>query len=267
MQNRYVGDVGDFGKYGLLRALCNPGPGDSGAPLKLGVIWYLVPDETRTNDGRHVNYLTPTKKNLDLYRNCDPGLYDTLKRMVRSGSRNIRSIQESGLFPQDTVFYDAVLDYYVIRLPGRQMAELRKEIRHEWFKGALEATAECDVVFVDPDNGLSSETGHYERRGNKYVFYEELAEFTTRGQNLVIYHHLGRQATAVSQIRLLFKEIGLKLSLDTPKWGLHYHRGTARVFQVIPTSTYERLLTERVCQFSNSQWGMHFDLLGSNHHG
>ena len=34
MQDRYVGDVGDFGKYGLLRSLCR---GDEhGAALRLG---------------------------------------------------------------------------------------------------------------------------------------------------------------------------------------------------------------------------------------
>lgn len=40
MQDRYVGDIGDFGKYGLLRALC-------AHDLSLGVVWYLVPDESR----------------------------------------------------------------------------------------------------------------------------------------------------------------------------------------------------------------------------
>lgn len=34
MQNRYVGDVGDFGKYTLLNALASSG-------LRLGVVWYL----------------------------------------------------------------------------------------------------------------------------------------------------------------------------------------------------------------------------------
>ena len=39
MQNKYVGDVGDFGKYGLLRRLACPEFTES--PLSLGVIWYL----------------------------------------------------------------------------------------------------------------------------------------------------------------------------------------------------------------------------------
>ena len=77
MQNRYVGDVGDFGKYGLLRALCRPS-GAENRPLRLGVVWYLTTDETHNNDGRHIGYLEPTPKNLRDFRACDPDLYDTL---------------------------------------------------------------------------------------------------------------------------------------------------------------------------------------------
>jgi hypothetical protein len=41
VQDRYVGDIGDFGKYGLLIALC-------GHDLSLGVVWHLVPNEGAT---------------------------------------------------------------------------------------------------------------------------------------------------------------------------------------------------------------------------
>lgn len=46
MQNRYVGDIGDFGKLGLLRQLHKTG-------LSIGVNWYLTPDETHNGDGWH----------------------------------------------------------------------------------------------------------------------------------------------------------------------------------------------------------------------
>ncbi len=36
MQDSYTGDVGDFGKYGLLRALCS---GDEKRKLKMGINW------------------------------------------------------------------------------------------------------------------------------------------------------------------------------------------------------------------------------------
>ena len=50
MQNRYTGDIGDFGTLGLLRQLSRAG-------LSIGVNWYLVPDEAHNGDGRHIGYL------------------------------------------------------------------------------------------------------------------------------------------------------------------------------------------------------------------
>ena len=37
MQDRYAGDIGDYGKLGLLRSLSRTG-------LRIGVNWYLTPD-------------------------------------------------------------------------------------------------------------------------------------------------------------------------------------------------------------------------------
>ena len=73
LQNRYVGDLGDFGKYGLLKALC-------GDTLKLGVNWYLIPDES--HNGKHTAYLKSTHKDSTAYRSCDPELYDSLRKIV-----------------------------------------------------------------------------------------------------------------------------------------------------------------------------------------
>ena len=66
MQNRYFGDVGDFGKYGLLRKINNKG-------LKLGVNWYLVKDEGHNDDGKHITYLQKSD-----YALCDLKLFEKL---------------------------------------------------------------------------------------------------------------------------------------------------------------------------------------------
>lgn len=58
MQNRYSGDVGDFGKFGFLRHLCDG--------RTLGVVWYLYPDERGNGDGGHVDYLDDNQ-----YRECE----------------------------------------------------------------------------------------------------------------------------------------------------------------------------------------------------
>ena len=54
MQNRYVGDVGDFAKYALLRRLAGS---LEERPIRLGIVWCLYPDESHNSDGSHVSYL------------------------------------------------------------------------------------------------------------------------------------------------------------------------------------------------------------------
>ena len=60
MQNKYVADIGDFGKYGLLNYLCNPSNACS-EKLSLGVNWYLVKDEN-SDDGKFTKYLNKSNK-------------------------------------------------------------------------------------------------------------------------------------------------------------------------------------------------------------
>ena len=50
MQNRYTGDIGDFAKYGLLRAIRGR--------MRLGVAWYLHPGAGPDGDGGHVDKST-----------------------------------------------------------------------------------------------------------------------------------------------------------------------------------------------------------------
>ena len=48
MRDRYVGDIGDFAKYGLLRAVGNG--------RRLGIAWYLCVDSeaAQKGDSRHI---------------------------------------------------------------------------------------------------------------------------------------------------------------------------------------------------------------------
>lgn len=56
MQDRYSGDVGDFGKFHLLSFLLN------NQKYNLSQIWYMYPDETHNNDGLYINYFEKVKK-------------------------------------------------------------------------------------------------------------------------------------------------------------------------------------------------------------
>ena len=63
MQDRYVGDIGYYLKLGILRAL------SSGH--RLGVAWWLFPDEARNGDGRNIGYLNRSEQ----WRHFDPNLF------------------------------------------------------------------------------------------------------------------------------------------------------------------------------------------------
>ena len=131
MQNRYVGDIGDFVKLGILRAL-SPG-------YDLGVAWWLFPDEDHNKDGRHIGDLSRP----DQWRHFDPQLSDTLADIVASGQRNVRTLEETNILP-GTLFASNPI-------PRRSQA------RQEWFRGVQDTLDGANLLFVDPDNGLEPE--------------------------------------------------------------------------------------------------------------
>ena len=87
MQDQYAGDIGDFVKYGLLRAISEG--------KCLGVAWYLCTDSgsTKKGDGRHIDYLKQDEK----WRHLDCELFNTLKGLVDEGKRSVSEIRKSGI--------------------------------------------------------------------------------------------------------------------------------------------------------------------------
>ncbi len=250
MQDRYVGDVGDFGKYGMLKALC-------GDDLSLGMVWYLYPDEEDNGDGSHVAYLEPTPQNLRRFRDCDPALYDSLGGIVRDGERRVTSIRKRGVLHEGTAFYDAPLSFRGMPAIGPAAKRDRLGHRNAWVQGALEATRGCDVVFADPDNGLATAAVRpHHIRSPKYAFFDELEPYLDRGQSLVVYHHLHFGAPTEAQVRERLVQIGERLGLA---FALRYRPGSARAFFVVPSEGHREVLTERAQRLAQHPcWGQHF---------
>jgi hypothetical protein len=256
MQNRYVADVGDFGKFGLLRALC-ASPETPMPLIKLGVVWYLVPDESHNNDGKHITYLEVPGPKRELYRECDPDLYHRLAEIHQSGIRDVKAIRRHGVLPEGTVFYEEPLDFEGVK------SKNRIDHRRRWLENALEMTARCDLIFVDPDNGLQVKIGACELKGPKYVFFEELSPFLQLDKSVVIYHHINRRGKAHEQIHARLAQIKYNLSGGNRAMALLYHRGSARVFFIIPSSQQESALSKRVGSFMNGPWSRHFELVSN----
>ena len=259
MQNRYVGDLGDFGKYGLLKALCSSPESVSGPHLTLGVIWYLVPDEGHNNDGKYVQYLIPNARNQEQFRSCDPVLYDVLADIVGAGRRNVASIRDRGVLSASTRYYEAPLTFDELPGSGPGVQRRRVEIRNDWLEDALQSTAPCELVFLDPDNGFEVKVGPYQRRGPKYMFFNELIPFLERGQSLIAYHHMSRRGSSTAQVLERLAQIEERLGRRA--FALLYHRGSARAFFVIPVEAHEEVLHSRAEIFLESHWYRHFELI------
>ena len=147
MQHRYFGDVGDFGKYGLLRTLC----GVHEQPrLKLGIVWYLFPDESHNEDGKHVGYL----KNADpFFRDCDELLYDKLRSllfdgsMLIAGNRHLGSAESSSILPGEN---DLLQPTSSLRNKKHSKFQRVSPSENAWLHGALSATESADLIFMGP---------------------------------------------------------------------------------------------------------------------
>ena len=261
MQDRYVGDVGDFGKYGLLRCLTGQREAQLASdPMRLGVVWYIYPDESN-GDGKFTGYLTDSPKNHTEFRVCDPDLYDAMRHLVETGNRNVAAVQRNRILPENTLYYEPSLSF------PRQMPRSEREVkRANWFDGALDATADADVIFVDPDNslsdpanGISASIDPLRKTGPKYVFITDLRAIYQRGQSLIIYHHMNRRGTALEQTFRVAEGLKASLNLSDPPRSLLYRRGSSRAYFIVPQERHRPTLESGVSDLLRSPWKSHFE--------
>ena len=258
MQDRYTGDIGDFGKYGLLRALTQT---EENQAQKLGIVWYLNPDETGNRDGRHTGYLAAEGKDRRRFAACDEELYQALAQLVGAGRRSVKAVQESGILPPGTVYHDETLTLKNLERPrGKTLRQAQMERRESWNRAALEKTGDCEIVFLDPDNGLeTASVKPHMVRAAKYAFYSELETYLSRGQSLMVYHHLDRSSKSLQQVHRRQREIYEKLGRRTLV--MRYYRGSPRAFILIPQNRHRELVMERTRGMLAGAWSRHFTMI------
>jgi hypothetical protein len=173
MQNRYTGDIGDYVKLAILRALM---PG-----RRLGVGWWLYPDESHNGDGRHIDYLAYP----EIWRRLDPPLFDYLKAVVSAGERKVTALEHEELLPEAVYFREPVPS-------GGTMTD-RRAARIAWLGRLCTALEPCDFVFLDPDNGF--ETKGFDlgaAKAGKSIAVSELQSLHRPWRVLLSYHHQTR---------------------------------------------------------------------------
>ena len=238
MRDEWVGDIGDLGKYGLLRVLTGYPDACEGERLKLGVVWYYNRDAPNAGLG------AKTKGSWgDLYRK--------LEELRYAKRRTVAHLKCSGIFPDDTTY----LATPVCRGKGAP---------DDWLKGALRCTAKAQLVLLDPDNGIAGpDSGNkqklerWHKDGLKYTFVSDIQSFLDEDKSLVIYHHLGRHKGKEKQIKDLAKNVQTVLNKRTKPYpqlrSLWFH--PERAFFIIAQKDHQDLLWGRLNIFLNNDWG------------
>src|SRR5436309_6101642 len=130
MKDKYFGDINDYRKYGLLRALTQP------RGLNVGICWLRTAPDGR-QDGEARRYLEQPEQ----WRHRDSSLYDSLRRLTDPGvARSVVHAETWSLIPGATYFHPFIADAAVDR--------------EQYFTSAFTTLSRCQLIFFDPDNGM-----------------------------------------------------------------------------------------------------------------
>lgn len=263
MQDGFVGDIGDFGKYGLLRALAGIWPRVEPL-LPLGVAWYVPDADTEENTprghGQKVEYLFNPKLRA-CYRNCDKQLFDRLKQIVCC-ERRIKAVEDSGLLG------DRALDEVVFHdkpIPMPPVGQRHKE-RNTWFSDVRETIGDARLVFLDPDTGLAhpnrdrapKQLSCGSKDSSKYAFVGELETLMDPGRTVVWYQSFARKGNHENQAQEWCKRLREALPLGGQR--LHIMEYESRTFVILPGEEDARLVGERLKALTTAggPWRGHF---------
>lgn len=229
MKNQYVGDVGDYGKYGLLRFLANKG-------IKIGVNWYYT-DKDDSTDGNKIDYLKDENERI-----YDPLLFAKLKSMQE---RNISYIEKNDIIP-NAIFYNKQLN------TKDTDAKERKAVRDNWHNDALKTLQKAELIFSDPDNGSIEDKYATRKNGEKYISLKELEHYYHREQDVVYYCHRARRNDVKWKQKM--QELSA-ICNDVKIIVLTFRRGTQRsyIFGIHP-ERYE-FYNNVINEFMKTEWG------------
>ncbi len=203
MQDRYVGDVGDFGKFQLFRYLFNhtESPLDGKA---LSQIWFMHEGEgEENNDGKHIDY-------FERMNGSDEYLEHSLMDIIMRDKREVTELEELKLLKNAKFYYEKV--------------PKSLEDRYLWLNTALIFSNKSQIVAVAPDNGMALKCNRVEKRfelltlsqhysqkvcPHKYIFADEVTYFYRLPylEVCIVYQHLSRCFSHNEQIHSLLGDL------------------------------------------------------------
>ncbi len=236
MKNQYVADIGDYGKYGLLRFLAARG-------IRIGINWYYTPNDG-SRDGKYTDYLKDHQNRV-----YDPELFDALKEIAFLENKSVQMVESAQLIPN--------AEYFSEELTGTgSVPATRKMNRHLWFNNSMLILKHSALIFADPDNGITFRLKDTTKGNEKYVLPEEIVAYYSGGKDVVFYCHKGRRTSkdweqTKSEIRTYVRDAQILV--------LTYHRGTQRSYIFVVHPDHYRAYVSFLNEFEKSAWGRFFD--------
>ena len=237
MQDRYAGDVGDFGKFGLLKHLLAEG-------FHIGVNWYKT-SPPKSEADKSGNFIQDDGKHKIKreYFPCDPILAKGLLDISQNETRSIAMIQEAAFLDE------SMIEYYT--------DPISVEKRTEWHNSALAQLKTCDLVFLDPDNGLRVKSvGRKSARSVKYVLEDELFAYLRSGKSVVLYSHRQRKPEEKYFSELLSRFQSPDDLRKKKVFAMTFPKGTVRDYFLIAANEDHAVKMQRaITKMEQSLWG------------
>ena len=217
MKDQYVADIGDYGKFALLKAFSDEG-------VCVGVNWYYTSNDGTTAGGK-TDYLEKPER----FKDYCPDVFQKMD-VIYNTSRTIEAIEASGIL-SDACYYKTKVEFS--GSPNEIMSK-----RLEWKERSLEILSKADLVYLDPDNGLlTNEKIKRRKAASKYALPDEVEAYYRDGKNVVYYCHRGRRKKPVWEE---YKSAMLRRLPSAKPVVLTFHKGIQRSYIfLIHASDYE----------------------------
>jgi hypothetical protein len=150
MRDHYAGDLSDLIKFSFLRSL-------AGSDHSLGIAWYYAPTLDNERDGKHLDW-----KDEDRWSFLDASVRSELSDLIE---RKVSALQACSFWPSGTSFHSTPI--------------VRGTSRTSWTSEKRTQIGDSDIIFLDPDNGLSQDATV------KHATYEEIRHFVESGKCVV----------------------------------------------------------------------------------
>lgn len=178
MRDQYAGDVSDVLKFAFLRTL-------TGQDRTLGIAWYYAPGDDGRPDGRHLEW-----RDEAAWRLLDAELHRGLSALPE---RSIAALERAAIWPHGALFH-------------RDPMPPRTD-RSAWSARKRNALGGADLVFLDPDNGIGTES-------EKHATFSEIRLLRKPGRAIVFITFPGRNLKHDALLQQLHERLAVECDTE-----------------------------------------------------